>query len=234
MWPPDFHLAALLDAYVGPKPVVPGYVRDQMLDSAEHAELSEAIEDKLEGGGRTTGNYHRWLSHSGLDFENQGDALLEAIESGQVHRALFDLMLGQRVKTLQLIHYKEVRTARALVEGFLDDFEEETSREFSTSYVWWEGLTPLHPPHDPWVSPALRNHPFFLPVFESWIKDSEYLQVWLEDFTAKTPLVNNPEATADRVFSHTVAAEVLNWAKVGCLKGPSLSQHLTISSSVPG
>lgn len=217
MWPQDFHLSALLDEYASPKPEVAGFVRHQMLHNRESMDIDQAVDDQLEGESRKTGYYTRWLLHSGLDFDNPGPSLTEAITGGLVYRALFDLMLGQRVKTYQLDRYREVYAARVLVEGVFDECGEDISPDFSIYYIWWEGAISPILPREPWVSPRFRDHPGFLKAFETWLEDGRRLQDWLEDFSAKTVLVNNPEATTDRVFSETVAIEVLKWAKVGHL-----------------
>jgi len=231
-WSTHFYLAALLDVYVGPKPAVVDHVRQQLLQDEERDKILRAIEDRRMGRSHVTGEYTGWLSHSGLDFKKGEPDLTAAIDSNRLLRALFDLMLGRRAKSRQLGHYTEVHDARCLVRSFLVEHGNLMSSMQKIGKVWWDGINPIITPGKPWISTALRENGSFLSVFESWLSSGEHLQHWLDSFEAETVLVNNPEGT-NRVFSATVAAEVLKWAKVGRLNGDQLGSvtNALISSS---
>jgi hypothetical protein len=213
-WSTHLHSAALLDLWIGPKPVVVDYVRRQLMIVDEKQKIRSSIDRRKRGKGHKRNLYDMWLFYTGLDFENEGPDLTEAIENNDLRQAFFDLVLGQRVKAFQLCPYVEVYAARALIESFILDFDCCMVSPMPIDCLWWDGINANGIPPKPWVSVTLRDDDDFLPILESWHRDSEHLQTWLDSLEAETLLVNNPKEK-NRVFSETTAVEVLKWAKVG-------------------
>ena len=202
----------LLDGYVGPKPITGSFVREQLLSEKEVEEIREAIKDRVEEAGFTYGLYRTWLNRSGLDFENQPETLRDLVQEGVLQRSLFDLMLGPRVKSFQLAGYSEVHQFRELIGDLIKE------RGGQSTGLWWDGIDKTSTGHHPWVSTELRQDPNFILIVESWLRDTEELQGWMDHLEANTPMVNNPRSP-NRVFSWKSASDVLEFGKVGYLKG---------------
>lgn len=219
----DFYLLVLLDAYVGPTPSTADFVRKELLCDEQLEDIRSSIYDRIGRPGYTNGLYRAWLNHSGLDFENKSSTLIRFIEKGILQHALFDLMLGRRVKSLQLGYYSEVHQLRNLVGELVGECSDSLGG-IQLNKLWWDGIDPLSTAHRPWVSPELRRDPGFIQILESWLSDSEWLQKWLDDFEAEAPVVNDP-SSPDRIFSEKVATIVLGFAMVrslgGCELGPT-------------
>lgn len=213
MWSTHLHSAALLDAWIGPKPIVVDYVRRQLLQEKEKDAIQESIGRKLKGEGLPNNLYDVWFLYTGLDFKKKEPDLMEAVENNRLLWAFFDLLLGQRVKAYRLCRYAEIYAARALIENFILDFGSRMMEPMEPEFLWWDGIDNNGAPPEPWISVKLRDDGDFLLVFERWRKDSEHLQTWLDTFGADTLLVNNPDSE-DRVFSETNAIEILKWAEV--------------------
>jgi len=214
MWSTDLYLVALLDEYVAPQPTVADNVRKQLLREEEVHSIRQAIDNRREGQCDLDGNYYeRWLWYSGIDFHDEDSNLPNIIACGDLLHALFDLMLGQSVKTHMLNHYTEFHKARCTVQSFFIKFADRMSASVDPDRLWWDGSFVSQSPDKPWISTPLKNHSKFLSILESWLDDSRFLQIWLSNYEAETPLVNNPK-DASRVFSESNAITILQWAKV--------------------
>ena len=229
----ELQLVALLDLWIAPKPVVSELVRKQLLSDGEEEIIRTAISARMVGYASLDGLYAAWLSHSGIDFEHKPRSLISTIRRGELQRALFDLMLGQRVKSFKLNKYTEVHTLRSLIQGFVESLSSELCPSSIGRTFWWDGICPLRTSHHPWISKELGQEADFVPLFESWLDDSKTLQNWLETLELETPMVNNPDDYF-RVFSHTNAVEIMGWAKVRSKQMLVCDLDLTSPPSVSG
>src|ERR1700753_377951 len=213
VWSEKLHLVSLLDLYVCPKPVVSEHVRQQLLRSPEVESIRSAIERKLKGEGSIDSLYSTWLSYSGISSSKNPSDLVSVIIRIIPQRALFDLMLGQRVKSFQLSCYSEVHEARALIVEFFAEYQTLMCPTPDLQRLWWDEIDPDRTSHTPWLSGVPRTDTDFLDVFDSWLGDSDHLQNWLDGFEAETKIVNNPR---DRypVFSEKNAIGTMDFAKV--------------------
>ena len=222
MWSAELHLVTLLDEYVGPKPMVADYVRKQLLREQEENSIRQAIQNRQEGLDDIHSPYDCWLVYSGINFSDNGAKLADTIASGDLLHTLFDLTLGQSVKTNMLSHYTEFHQARCTIRSFFIRFSEDISPEANLDTLWWDMAYVPQTPKKRWVSASLKSHSAFLSVLESWLSDSNDLQAWLDGCEAEGRLVNNPN-DPDRVFSELAATEVLRSVKVGRLKHAGLN-----------
>lgn len=214
MWSTDLHTAALLEEYVAPQPKVADHTREQLLCEKEKEKIQRAISD---GQGLTLSPTHSlygtWIAYSGLDLVAGHPSVKEAIEDGDLLRALFDLGLGQRAKNSTLSSYTEIHAARASIRSFFILFGEHMSSAVNPDRLWWDEIQSHQAIHKSWISTRLKQDRRLLPIFEGWLKDSEHLQSWLENFEADTLLVNNPQDEG-RFFSESTAIMLLGWAEV--------------------
>lgn len=218
MWSTDLYLVALLDEYVGSKPVVADYVREQLLREDERNAIGRAIDSRREGRADPDGQYDCWLRHSGIDFTDEERDLANAIAGGHLLRALFDLTLGRSIRTRMLNNYTEFREVRRAVRAVFFMAHQTISLP-DLDRLWWDEAYISKTPEKRWISIPLKSHSAFLPILESWLKDSEYLQTWLTNYEAETPIVNNPRSTVEkRAFSGSTAVELLKFVKVGVLR----------------
>ena len=232
----NLHLNALLDMYIGPTPEVTEPVRKQLLQVEEAEKIRTAIEKKAKGDEDAQGLYSTWLSYSGLDFNNKPETLVSVVNRGILHRAMFDLMLGQRVKAYQLKRYSEVHKVRAWIEAFFIEFGTLISQTPDFNHLWWDEINPNETSHTDWISPRLRRDPDFVKVLESWLGDSEYLQSSLDRFMSQTKVSvsNNPKEPYP-VISATTARGIIKFAEVRSPKGSPCDLQTNIcASSVPG
>ena len=230
MWSGELYLITLLDEYVGPKPMVADYVRKQLLREEEENSIRQAIQNRQEGLDDIHSPYDCWLVYSGIDFLDNGAELADTIASGDLLHTLFDLTLGQSVKTNMLSHYTEFHQARCTIRSFFVRFSEDISPEANLDTLWWDMAYVPRTPNKRWISTSLKSHSAFLSILESWLSDSSDLQAWLDGYEADGRLVNNPN-DPDRVFSELAAAEVLRLAKVCRLKHAELNQVSNTPSS---
>lgn len=212
VWSDSLHLVVLLENYVTPKPAVAGYVRRQLLQDEETVKILQALKNERREKSRDDSVYGALLWFSGLEIDARLDLNGDA-ESNPFVCALFDLTLGQRVRSFQLSCYSEFHSARAAVESFFHRWDRLMS---PGDVVWWDGVYGHRPDPQDWISARLGRSSVFLAIFESWIADSQSLQTWLESFEATTPVVNNPDGES-RVFSEEAAIQILRFAKVQCL-----------------
>jgi hypothetical protein len=212
----DIFVVILLDAYLSPTPVMTEFVRKQLLNEEEEERIRDAIEGRMKNPADISGLYSKCLSRSGFVFAENSLAVLSLIKKGILQRALFDLMTAQRAKLFQLKGYSDVHEVRAIIKSFFVKNRSVVERT-NLDKLWWDeaDLTVMN--RQPWVSAEVRHDPDFmlrfLPVFDSWLSDSDGLQRWLDDFEEYTTIVNNPKSQ-NRVFSQTVALEILDFAKV--------------------
>lgn len=209
----ELYLLALLDAYVGPKPVVAEQARMQLLQDSEEEMVRKAIEDSAKGKVLYDGLYSAWLSYSALDFSDPPPALVSAVNEGTLQRALFDLMLGQRVKSFKLNRYSEVHIVRNWIKDFFTRQCVHMRPMPDREKLWWDGINSYQTSHSRWVSVELKEKGSLFSVLERWISDSDHLQQQLSTFEATTLVVNNP-MDENRVFSQTIAQAAMNWIQV--------------------
>lgn len=210
-WSGQLYLVALLDAYLGPTPVIADFVREQLLSNTQEERIRSAIECRIKRSPANLGLYWRWLAYSGLDFTNKPCAAI--VERGLLQHALFDLTTARRVKWSQLNQYSLVQEVRALINFFLVEKNNLLERA-ELEHLWWDELEPVTTNQKPWGSVELRQNPEFILVMESWLEDGRLLQQWLDNFEAKTDTVNNPKKTESRVFSQMSAEVTMGLAKV--------------------
>jgi hypothetical protein len=215
MWSVDLHVVALLDLYLGPMSEVTELVRGQLLQEQEAESIRQAIEDFAKGTSTPETLYGHYLSYSGLDFSARQEALVSIVVSGELHRALFDLTLGQRVRSLQMSLYTEVHNAREMVQHFFAEFEDDTVRGAGEK-LWWDEIHNDGTVHEPWLAQNLRNDVNFLPILHSWLDDSGRLQLWLDSQLEESIVVNNPNSERP-VVSYSSAVAIIEFAKVRCL-----------------
>jgi hypothetical protein len=225
-WSTVLHLVALLDLYVAPKPRVTEHVRRLLLLEEEGRTIQNAIEDGMKGRKSMKNLYTVWLTFTGLEFKRARPTVNVAIEEGVLQRAMFDLMLGQRVRSFQLNYYTEIHEVRSWVRGFFDAWSKEMGPAPVVDTLWWDDINPSRTPHRRWISTELGEDGGFASIFKSWFHDGEHLQLWLDEFEAKTLLVNNPQEEENRVFSEETAAEVMKWAKVRCSNRGRIRQSI--------
>jgi hypothetical protein len=227
-WSTDLHVVSWLDVYVAPKPTVARLVREQLLLDEERSEIERAIKGRTNWENGTNGLYEVYLSHTGLDSKSEDPLVREAIDGHLLRDALFDLTLGQRVKSFQLGHYyMEVHEIRQWIEDFVIKYRRKMTSASASSSLWWDGIYPSQPPRPRWISMQLREDPDFFPVLESWLSDSGHIQNWLSSFEKETRLVNSPRTEEGRVFSEMTAIEIMKWAKV---RPPNKCQTSSISN----
>jgi hypothetical protein len=201
----------MLDEYVAPTPFVAEHVRTQLFSFGELIDIRDAIDRRLKGQPGTGSLYDTWLRHTGLDLT------APTLSTASLERALFDLTLGRRVKSLQLRYYSEINEARTCIQNFFDVHRNDISEKPNKKDLWWDGIHPQEEGHDRWVSRALSKEEAFTAVFERWRKDGEHLQDLLSVFEEESLLVNNPEGEHP-VFSQSIAMHVNEWYKVWCLE----------------
>ena len=210
-------MVALLDLYLGPLSQVTELVRRQLLREAEAESIRQAIEDAVKETGAPETSHSICLSHSGLDFAVRSGALVLLVVTGQLHRALFDLTLDQRVRSPKMSQYTEVHDAREMFRWFFVEFKGFTTRG-ADEELWWDGISAEHTPHEPWLAQQLRDHDELLPILDSWLNDSNWLQLWLDCQLEESMMVNNPRSEHP-VISYSSAVATLNFAKVRSLGG---------------
>lgn len=210
----DFNLVVLLDMYLGPTAVVSELVRKQLLQEREEESIRMAIEKKAKGEGSCEDLYSTWLSYSGLDFDVKSQALVAVVNDAVLHRAMFDLMLGPRVKAYQLNGYQEVHEARTWIKNFFSMFHDKIQPILDTTNLWWDSeVSPDEVASSPWISATLREDPDFLKLVENWLGDNERLQRYLDDFEFQAHMSNNPKGPYP-VLSESVAKATLKFSQV--------------------
>jgi hypothetical protein len=210
-WSGDLYLVALLDSYVGSKPVVAENVRRQLLRNEEEERVLQAVEDRAKGRPDVGDLYGAWTSYTALDFRNPSPALVRAVTNGILPRALFDLMLGQRVKTFKLNRFSEVHTVRNWIVSFFRLWCLEMHPIPDTTKLWWDGMDCSGSTHRCWVSREMNEDGDLFRVVECWLDDSNFLQSQLDNFEALVRLANNQE---ECVLSKSDAVVFLRWMKV--------------------
>lgn len=212
MFSSKIHLVSLLDLYICPKPVVVESVRKQLLRDDQVESIRKAIENLVKGEDCGGDLYSTWLTYSGIDPASDPSHLASIITRGVLQRALFDLMLGQRVKSFQLRYYSDIHDVRTWIRDFFSEFKYKVARPRRQS-LWWDGINATGVIPTPWVSERLEGDPDFVKVLDSWLTDSENLQDVLDTFEAVTNIVNNP---GDKfpVFSEQHAIEVIKFSEV--------------------
>ena len=208
----ELYLVALLDEYIGPTPVMAEFVRAQLLSEVQMERIREAVEDKVKGESNFEGPYQTLLEHSGFCVMKNPSHAVSVIERGIIHNALFDLMTARRVKLLQTKGYSDVHEARALIKLFFVK-NQEFLEDANLDRLWWDEAESIETDHKPWTHEELRQNPKFVLVVESWLKDSELLQTFLDRFEGDTPVVNNPRSE-NRVFSHEIAVHTIAFSEV--------------------
>src|ERR1700753_1968730 len=216
-----FNIVALLDAYVSPKPVVVDLVRRQLLTEDERDRVRQAIRGQINGNPAIQDRYSEWLAHSGIEVRSGAPPVVSLVERSILQRALFDLKLGDHIRSVVLSHYLEVHEAREVIERFFFEFR-HLLRSVDPSKLWWDGIDRAKTKHGAWIPRALERDDAFLRVVESWVADAVNLQESLDFFEGHTSLVNNPHRFNQPVFSEATAVKVAHFMKVRQLCGLGL------------
>jgi hypothetical protein len=216
-----FNIASLLDAYAAPKPVVVDLVRRQLLTEGEEERVRQAIRDQINGSRATHDRYSEWLSYSRIDVRSGSPPVVSLVERSMLQRALFDLKLGDHIRSVSLGHYFEIHEAREVIKCFFIEFS-DLLRPADPSKLWWDGIDQANTKRGAWIPRALERDDAFLRIVESWVTDAQNLQESLDFFEYHTSVVNNPHRFNHPVFSEATATEVAAFMKVRQLFGPVL------------
>ena len=218
-WSTDLNLVALLDQYVAPTPVVTELVRGQLLRIDQVEAIREAIRARIHGETLIENRYFEWLSHSGLNFRELTPELLSVFNRSVLHRALFDLQLGQAVKSEKVNRYREVGELRSAIEDFMCNSGAVSVPDLLG--IWWDRAGLQETGNRSWVKDAVKREPRFVTLVQAWIDDSREVQEWLDAFESMTAVVNNPSGSVDcRTFSESTAVAVVKFTQVRRLNGP--------------
>jgi hypothetical protein len=206
------NVAALLDRYAGPTPVVVDLVRKQLLTEDEEERVRRAIRGQIRGD-PADDHYSEWLSYSGINLRSASPSVISLVESSTLQRALFDLKLGDHVRSVTLSHYCEIHEARRTIEAFFTEYIWFV-HPVDLSRLWWDGMDRMNTQRGAWIPRAFERDCTFLKIVDSWIVDSENLQESLDLFQRHTSIVNNPGRFTQPVFSEAIAIVVGHFMKV--------------------
>lgn len=200
-------------------------VRKQLLKTEEEDRIFEAIRAKIDGKALTGNMYFTWMSYSGLNFKEPTAALLSLVNRRVIHRSLFDIQLGQTVKSVILNRYTEVRDARLTIEEFLCNEAKFVSAS-ALFEIWWDRLGLLETNYTSWAPWEVKNEPKFATLVEVWLEDSDSVQRCLDFFESTKIFTNNPLGLSHPVISEKNALKLIGFAKVRCLNNPIHVDHL--------
>ena len=226
------NVAALLGRYAGPTPVVVDLVRKQLMTEDGEEDVRRAIRGQIRGD-LTKDQYSWWLSHSKINLRSGSPSVVSLVERSILQRALFDLKLGDHIKSVTLSHYFEVHEARQTIEAFFVEFG-RLLHPVDLSKLWWDAIGQMKTQRGAWIPRFLERNGTFLRIVESWIADGENLQETLDFFEWHTSIVNNPGHLNQPVFSEAIAIKVADFMKVCQSNGLEFLFQLTPVYPVPG
>ena len=121
MWSSDLYLITLLNSYVGPKPVVVGFVHQQLLQNQEQFVICSIIQARLHRESTPESLYNVWLSYSAINIEKNQATFANEDSLELLTHGLFDLFLGT-IKSFHLDHYSEVHAVRGMISSFITNW----------------------------------------------------------------------------------------------------------------
>jgi hypothetical protein len=210
-WATELHLVSLLQKYLTPHPRVTALVRTQLITMDHKDAITEALRRVTNLCHVIDTPYDAFLNHTCLDWH---DEELVAQVSPDLPSAMFDLMLGERVRRLLLNRYSDVHVVRACIEAFIDIWVDDLHPHSMGVELWWDGVSADVAPHQPWIFRGLREDRDFERLLESWADDNMHLQDWLRRFERATTLANNYGQEGNSVFSEETAISIMGFAKV--------------------
>ena len=208
---PQFYVAALLHKYLAQHVYVADFVRDQLLTNEQKDEVTEAFRKIKKPWRDLETDYDRLLNFSALDWYDENE-----VENSfpRVRRAIFDLMLGDETRRIQLNRYQEVHTIRTIVHEFYVSQGDFLNPRCDQGTLWWDEINAGTAPRKHWVSPELAKDRSLGELVHSWSDDSYWLQQWLRGYEWAGILKNNRLEQDIGVFSETSAVAIMDFAKV--------------------
>ena len=225
-WATDLHLVSLLQKYLSPPPIVTDLVRGQLMTPNQDNDITMALNWVPIG----TGNpYEAILDHTCIWWGDQGTP--NAVPS-DLPTGLFDLMLGDRIRTLLLENYTDTHIIRGCIRHFVNLYDHKTVPRSTPEGLWSDGAMQRvsHPPedwkfwwdgfgegairHERWVSKRLGEDTDLEVLLRAWDHDNETLQNWLGEHEKAVALANSWDQERDWVFSEEEAIKVISFVKV--------------------
>ena len=208
---PQFYVAALLHEYLAQDVYVAEPVRAQLLTNEQKDGLTEALRKIRKAWRDLETDYDRLLNFSALDWSDVNE-----VENSlpRVRRAMFDLMLGDETRRIQLNRYQEVHAIRNLIHAFYVAHGDFLHPRCEQGTLWWDEIKVDDTPRKRWVSLELARDRSLGELVCSWSTDNYWLQRWLRDYERAGILKNNPLEEDDGVFSQTSAVAIMDFAKV--------------------
>jgi hypothetical protein len=221
-WATELHLVSLLEKYLSLYPRVTALVRAQLMTVDHKGAITEALH-------RVTNLFHvidtpydTLLNHTCLEWH---DEQLVTQVSPDLPSAMFDLMLGERVRKMLLNRYSDIHSVRACIEDFIDIWVDDLEPHSKGMELWWDGVSADAAPHERWVSRGLREDRDLETLLKSWGEDNRSLQDWLRRFERTTTLANNWGEDGSWVFSEEAAIHIMAFAKVRFPSMPEATSH---------
>lgn len=211
-WSTLLSRVVLLSVYLGPEAEVASFVREQLITEDEEAAIRGSIQKAAGRNKKLESTYDSYFSRTNL---NASDVLSELGMEGFVE-VVFDLELGNRVKSLKLGQYSDVHELRRAIEEFVLKWRGGEGGSYVTGSLWWDGIDSSGTPNAQWISTSLARDRDFYTVFGRWLEDSSFLQSWLDGLGESSGLANNRESTKGLVFSLEAASRIMDLAKVRC------------------
>jgi hypothetical protein len=207
----DLYLVSLLQEYVTPEPFVADFVREQLITDEQKDALTVSIRQVTRIWRTISTPYDAFVNYTGLDWRKEGevDELMPVIRG-----AMFDLMLGDRVRRMLINRYKEVDAVRRRFEYLISVHKAFVESRCEDMSIWWDRADVDAVPVKRWASSSLAEDGDFAEVVLSWLEDGRKLQNWLREYEQKGVLVNNLTQENEGVFSEEAAVETLGFAKV--------------------
>lgn len=209
---PQFQTAGLLHKYLSQDTFVAEHVRKQLMTSVQHDAIAEAFRKVKKHWRDLETDYDRFVNFSGLDWYEDEDESWAALSAAR--RAMFDLMLGDETRRVNLNRHQEVHVVRNAVHAFVVEYGELLHPRCEHGSLWWDETKPDGSPRKRWVSPDLAANALFGELVCSWSADSLQLQQWLKDYEWRGLLKNNSREEDEGVFSEDSAAAIMVFAKV--------------------
>jgi hypothetical protein len=225
-WATDLHLVSLLQKYLIPPPRVTDLVHTQLMTVDQKDDIIVALRQVMKLWRMVDTPFDALLNHTCLDWNNE--KLVEQVFPS-LPSAMFDLMLGDKIRRLLLDQYSDVHSIRDCIETFMRIWSDDLEPRSQPAEIWWDGVRANAVPHKRWVSRSLGEDQDFETLVDSWAHDNKYLQVWLRGFEKTTNLANNWGKGGEQVFSEETAIEVMKFAKVRSPGTPTRKRLTPIS-----
>lgn len=208
---PQFYVAALLHQYLAQDVFVADPVRVQLMTNEQKDGMTQALRKIGKAWRDLDTDYDRLLNFSALDWSDVNE-----VENSlpRVRRAMFDLMLGDETRRIQLNRYQEVHAIRNLIHAFYVAHGEFLHPRCEQGTLWWDEIKADETPRKPWVSLELARDRSLGELVYSWSTDNGWLQRWLRNYERAGILKNNRPEEDFGVFSETSAVAIMDFAKV--------------------